>query len=69
MERSQMTAHDVRSTGVITVAPDSSVEDVARTLLTGRISAVPVVDDDGRSAIGLFNPEFSVGETDVFDVS
>lgn len=28
-----------------------------------------VVDDEGRSAVGSFDPEFAVGETDVFDVS
>jgi CBS domain-containing protein len=43
-----MKARDVMVSPVITVKPQSSVKDVARTLLAQRISAVPVVDDDGN---------------------
>lgn len=43
-----MKASDVMVTDVITVKPDSNVQDVAEILLTNRISAVPVVDDGGK---------------------
>ena len=43
-----MKARDVMATPVITVKPSSLVQDVARLLLSRRISAVPVIDDDGR---------------------
>lgn len=43
-----MKARDVMVSPVITVKPYSSVKDVAKTFLDQRISAVPVVDDDGR---------------------
>ena len=42
-----MKASDVMSSNVITVDPDSCVQDVADTLLQNRISAVPVVDKNG----------------------
>ena len=43
-----MKASNVMTTRVITVAPDTNVREVARILHINRISAVPVVDDDGR---------------------
>lgn len=43
-----MHAKDVMTTKVITVMGDTLVEDVARLLLTRRISAVPVVDESDR---------------------
>ncbi len=43
-----MKASDIMVTDVITVKPDSKVQDVAEILLTNRISAVPVVDDAGK---------------------
>lgn len=43
-----MKAHDVMVSPAITVKTRSSVKDVAKLLLEHRISAVPVVDDDGR---------------------
>jgi CBS domain-containing protein len=43
-----MKAHDVMVSPAITVKSRSSVKDVAKLLLEHRISAVPVVDDDGR---------------------
>jgi len=43
-----MRASDVMTTQVVTVLPDTSVREVARTLLINRISAVPVVDKQGR---------------------
>ena len=43
-----MKAADVMVTNVITVGPDACVQDVARILLSSRISGVPVVGSDGR---------------------
>ena len=43
-----MKAANVMTTRVITVAPDTSVREVARILHINRISAMPVVDDGGR---------------------
>jgi CBS domain-containing protein len=42
-----MNAADVMVTNVITVHPDTSVKEIAETLVANRISAVPVVDDSG----------------------
>src|SRR5690349_2546138 len=41
-----MKAADVMVTNVIAVGPDTCVQDVAHTLLTNRISAVPVIGID-----------------------
>jgi len=43
-----MVARDVMTRRVVTVAPETSVPEVARLLLEKRISAVPVVDGEGR---------------------
>jgi CBS domain-containing protein len=43
-----MRASDVMVTDVITVKPNSSVQEVAELLLADRISAVPVIDDAGK---------------------
>jgi CBS domain-containing protein len=43
-----MNAVDVMVTKVITVGPDACVQDVAHILLTNRISAVPVIDANGK---------------------
>jgi CBS domain-containing protein len=43
-----MKASDVMVSDVITVGPESCVQDVASVLLVNRISAVPVVDDKGK---------------------
>ena len=43
-----MNAADVMMSNVITVSEDASVRDVANILLTNRISAVPVVDEQGK---------------------
>jgi CBS domain-containing protein len=43
-----MKAADVMVANVISVTPDVLVQDVAYILLSNRISAVPVIDDDGR---------------------
>lgn len=47
-----MQAQDIMTTNVITVAPDASVQDVARLLIENRISAVPVVDNS-RRVVGI----------------
>jgi CBS domain-containing protein len=39
-----MRARDIMTTSVVTVTPETSVRDIAQTLLERRISAVPVVD-------------------------
>src|SRR6516165_5834326 len=43
-----MKAADVMARNVITVGPDACVQDVAHTLLTARISGVPVVGPNGE---------------------
>jgi CBS domain-containing protein len=45
-------ARDIMVTDVITVKPETSVQDLARLLNEKRISGVPVVDDEGR-VIGI----------------
>jgi len=40
-----MNAGDVMVTNVITVRPDATVRDIAKTLVANRISAVPVIDE------------------------
>ena len=47
-----MRAKDVMTTNVITVLEDTPVEEVARVLLTRRISAVPVIDLD-EQVVGI----------------
>lgn len=54
-----MKASDIMATSVVTVTPDTSVQDVAEILLKNRISGVPVVDPEGRP-IGI------VSEGDLF---
>jgi CBS domain-containing protein len=43
-----MQARDIMTTGVITVGPDAEVAEITKCLLDNRISAVPVVEPDGR---------------------
>jgi CBS domain-containing protein len=43
-----MRAKDIMVTNVISVGPEASVRDVAKVLLANRISALPVIDDQGR---------------------
>lgn len=45
-----MRANDVMTDRVVTVAPGTTVKEIAQLLLENRISAVPVVDADGRLA-------------------
>jgi len=47
-----MRADDIMSMNVVTVSPETDISDVANKLLDNRISAVPVVDDDG-SLLGI----------------
>lgn len=43
-----MQARDVMTTNVITVEPDVSVQEIAKRLIENRISAVPVIERNGR---------------------
>lgn len=43
-----MLARDVMTTSVLTTTPDTDVAEIARMLLESHISALPVVDADGR---------------------
>lgn len=45
-----MQAKDIMTTEVFTVRPEATVADIAETLLDKRISAVPVVDENGQLA-------------------
>lgn len=45
-----MLAKDVMTDRVVTVSPETTVEEIAQTLLENRISAVPVVDSHDRLA-------------------
>jgi len=42
-----LTAKDIMTKKVITVTPDTSIEDLSSILVTNEISGVPVVDDSG----------------------
>ena len=54
MKAADVMVSDVMVSDVITVGANDSVQDVAQILLTNRISAVPVVDDNGR-LIGIIS--------------
>ena len=43
-----MQARDIMTTTVVTVTPETTIQDVAKLLLDNRISAVPVVDKEGH---------------------
>ncbi|MFB4280447.1 MULTISPECIES: CBS domain-containing protein [unclassified Nonomuraea] len=43
----RMTVTDVMTSKVVSVTATTAFKDIAETLITGGISAVPVVDDDG----------------------
>ena len=43
-----MKAADIMVSAVISVRPNTRVEEVARILLANRISAVPVMDEEGE---------------------
>src|SRR5436190_524778 len=47
-EERAMKAADMMTTKVVTITPDASVRDAAWAMLTNRISAVPVVDGQGK---------------------
>lgn len=49
-----MNASDVMTAGVITTGPDADVKSVAKTMLEKGISALPVVDKDGK-LIGIIS--------------
>ncbi len=58
-----MLARDLMTTDVVTVGPDTSAAEVAHTLMSHGISAVPVVDRDG-SAIGMVSEGDLIGRSD-----
>lgn len=43
-----MQVNDIMTTNVVSVSPDTSVEDIAKTFLERHISGVPVVDDNAH---------------------
>jgi len=43
-----LTAGSIMTTDLVTVRPDSSIEEAIESLLSQRISGLPVIDDDGR---------------------
>lgn len=43
-----MRADDIMSMDVVTVTPDTNIQEIAKTLLENRVSALPVVDDQNR---------------------
>src|SRR4249920_1202460 len=47
-EGTLMNAADMMSSPVVTIGPEATVRDAAWTMLTHRISAVPVLDGQGR---------------------
>jgi len=47
-----MQAQDIMTVDLITVQPDTPVEDIAETLLKSKVSAVPVVDTSG-AVVGM----------------
>ena len=49
-----MKAHEIMTSKVITVRPDTSVEEAAKVLVDNRISAAPVVGDDER-VVGILS--------------
>ena len=59
-----MKAKDIMVTTVTTVGPETSVRDVAKVLLANRISAVPVIDDQGR-LVGIISEGDLVRRTEL----
>ena len=59
-----MRAKDIMVTTVTTVGPETSVRDVAKVLLANRISAVPVIDDQGR-LVGIISEGDLVRRTEL----
>ncbi len=55
-----MNASDVMTPNVIVASPDTSVTTLARLLLDNKISAVPIVDDDGR-VVGIVSESDLLG--------
>ena len=49
-----MRAMDIMTTGVISVSPDTSVQDLAKLLSDRGISGVPVLDAAGQAAREAF---------------
>ncbi len=58
-----MKARDIMTTKVISVSPDTPVDNIAVFLLQNRISAVPVIDRDG-APIGIVSEGDLIGRDD-----
>jgi CBS domain-containing protein len=58
-----MNARDVMTSDVVSVAPGTSIRDIAQLLLRSGISAVPVVDDTG-APVGMVSEGDLVGRND-----
>ena len=56
-----MNAAEIMTKEVVTVRPDASVGDVAALLLERKISAVPVIDDDGH-VVGIVSEGDLLGQ-------
>lgn len=59
-----MKARDIMTTKVISVSPDTPVDNIAVFLLQNRISAVPVIDRDG-APIGIVSEGDLIGRDDL----
>jgi CBS domain-containing protein len=59
-----LTAADVMTTDVISVTPETPVQDIARLLHTRRISGVPVVNPD-NSVVGIVSEGDLIGHADL----
>ena len=57
-----MTIRDVMTTSVLTVRPETPLKDVARLLIDGDVSGVPVVDEDGAVLGVVSEGDFLVKE-------
>ena len=53
-----LTAGEIMTSDIITVHPDTSIEEAITTVLAGEISGLPVTDEDGR-LVGLIT-EFAL---------
>jgi len=59
-----MSARDIMTQNVITVAPDATVTEVAALLIENKVSAVPVVDPDG-SVVGIISEGDLIGRSEI----
>src|SRR6516162_1627290 len=60
MRDQRMNARDLMSADTTAVSPETPLQDVARTLLAHRMSAVPVVEESGR-LVGIISEGDLIG--------